>query len=40
MNWDGTTQHCVSFEVMRALGVKAVLTFDPHFREQGFAVSP
>ncbi len=31
---------CVSFEVMRALGVKAVFTFDPHFREQGFAVSP
>lgn len=31
---------CVSFEVMRALGVKAAFSFDPHFREQGFAVSP
>jgi uncharacterized protein len=27
---------CVSFEVMRTLGIKAVFTFDPHFREQGF----
>jgi predicted nucleic acid-binding protein len=31
---------CISFEVMRALGIKAVFTFDPHFREQGFSVYP
>ena len=27
---------CVSFEVIRTLGIKNVFTFDPHFREQGF----
>ena len=27
---------CVSFEVMRTLGVDAVLSFDKHFEEQGF----
>ncbi|MEW6546980.1 MAG: PIN domain-containing protein [Bacillota bacterium] len=31
---------CVSFEVMRDLGVKNVFTFDPHFREQGFTCMP
>ena len=31
---------CVSFEVMRALGVKKVFAFDAHFREQGFTVEP
>jgi uncharacterized protein len=31
---------CVSFEVMRALGMKSVFTFDNHFRERGFAVIP
>jgi predicted nucleic acid-binding protein len=29
---------CVSFEVMRTLGIKTVFTFDPHFREQGFSI--
>ncbi len=28
---------CVSFEIMRTLGVVAVLAFDSHFEEQGFA---
>lgn len=27
---------CVSFEIMRILGVKNAFTFDPHFKEQGF----
>ncbi len=31
---------CVSFEVMRTLGIKAVFTFDIHFREQGFSINP
>jgi len=31
---------CVSFQVMRALGVRAVFCFDDHFREQGFEVMP
>ena len=31
---------CVSFEVMRTLGIKAVFSFDPHFREQGFSINP
>jgi predicted nucleic acid-binding protein len=30
---------CVSFEVMRRLGVHECLAFDRHFGEQGFAVS-
>ena len=29
---------CVSFEVMRNLGIKKVFAFDPHFEEQGFEV--
>lgn len=31
---------CASFEVMRALGIKTVFAFDPHFTEQGFSVIP
>jgi predicted nucleic acid-binding protein len=31
---------CVSFEVMRDLGIKTAFTFDSHFREQGFDVTP
>lgn len=27
---------CVSFEAMRALGLKNVFAFDQHFKEQGF----
>ncbi len=27
---------CVSFEVMRALGIRHYLAYDEHFREQGF----
>mgnify|MGYP001605610279 CR=1 FL=1 len=27
---------CVSFEIMRNLGIKKVFAFDPHFEEQGF----
>lgn len=27
---------CISFEVMRRLGLKRVFAFDRHFREQGF----
>jgi predicted nucleic acid-binding protein len=29
---------CVSFEVMRNLGIKKVFAFDPHFEEQGFVI--
>jgi predicted nucleic acid-binding protein len=31
---------CVSFEVMRQLGIKTAFTFDPHFAEQGFRCIP
>jgi len=31
---------CVSFEVMRTLGIKKVFTFDSHFKEQGFHCVP
>jgi len=31
---------CTSFELMRTLEVKTIFAFDPHFREQGFAVIP
>jgi len=31
---------CVSFEVMRRLGIRRVLALDEHFREQGFEVVP
>lgn len=27
---------CISFDVMRRLGIKSVFVFDPHFKEQGF----
>jgi uncharacterized protein len=27
---------CVSFELMRRLGIRRVFCFDPHFAEQGF----
>jgi len=29
---------CVSFEIMRALGLKLVFAFDPHFSDQGFTL--
>jgi predicted nucleic acid-binding protein len=28
---------CISFEIMRTLGVEAALAFDKHFEKQGFA---
>jgi predicted nucleic acid-binding protein len=31
---------CVSFEIMRALGIKTVFAFDPHFAEQGYRCIP
>ncbi|MEI6809693.1 MAG: hypothetical protein WCN95_13310, partial [bacterium] len=31
---------CVSFEVMRRLGLRNVFAFDNHFAEQGFLVRP
>ncbi len=31
---------CASFEIMRALGIKTVFAFDPHFSEQGFKCIP
>jgi predicted nucleic acid-binding protein len=31
---------CVSFEVMRELGIKSAFAFDPHYREYGFTVIP
>jgi predicted nucleic acid-binding protein len=31
---------CVSFEMMRDLGIKTALTFDVHFKEQGFDIVP
>ena len=31
---------CVSFEIMRTLGIKTAFTFDPHFKEQGFTILP
>ncbi len=31
---------CVSFEVMRRLGIRRAFTLDGHFREQGFEVVP
>jgi uncharacterized protein len=31
---------CVSFEVMRELGIKTAIAFDPHYREYGFTVIP
>ena len=31
---------CVSFEIMRRLGIKTAFVFDPHFEEQGFECLP
>ncbi len=31
---------CVSFELMRNLGIKIAFTFDAHFKEQGFDTIP
>jgi uncharacterized protein len=31
---------CVSFEVMRASGIRTAFAFDPHFAEQGFDLIP
>ena len=31
---------CVSFELMRNLGIKIAFTFDAHFKEQGFNIIP
>jgi predicted nucleic acid-binding protein len=31
---------CVSFETMRARGIKIAFTFDSHFQEQGFTRTP
>lgn len=31
---------CISFDVMRRLGIKSVFVFDPHFKEQGFECIP
>ncbi len=31
---------CVSFEIMRSLGMKTAFAFDPHFKEQGFNTIP
>jgi len=31
---------CVSFAVMRQIGLDTVFTFDPHFSEQGFTLLP
>lgn len=31
---------CTSFEILRQMGLEAVFSFDPHFRQQGFTVIP
>lgn len=31
---------CVSFEIMRASGIKVAFAFDRHFADQGFSVIP
>jgi predicted nucleic acid-binding protein len=31
---------CVSFEMMRRLGIKTAFTYDRHFSEQGFECLP
>lgn len=28
---------CISFDIMRKLGIKKVFVYDPHFKEQGFS---
>jgi len=31
---------CVSFEIMRTLGIRNVFAFDAHFKQQGFLEAP
>lgn len=31
---------CISFEIMRNLGMKTIFTFDSNFEEQGFHCIP
>ena len=31
---------CISFQTMRARGVRTAFCFDAHFREQGFVIKP
>ena len=31
---------CVSFEIMRNLGIETAFSFDPHFKQQGFKSIP
>lgn len=31
---------CISFEIMRTLGIKTAFTFDVHFKEAGFQAIP
>jgi predicted nucleic acid-binding protein len=31
---------CISFEIMRSLGIKTAFTFDAHFKEAGFQAIP
>ena len=31
---------CVSFDIMRRLGIREAFTFDKHFKEQGFQCLP
>jgi predicted nucleic acid-binding protein len=31
---------CISFEIMRQVRLEKAFTFDPHFSEQGFIVTP
>ena len=38
--WDLSLVDCTSFEMIRQKGMDCAFTFDPHFREQGFAVIP
>ena len=47
--WDYLVRHpdkrysptdCISFEVMRQLGLRQALTFDQHFAQAGFEITP
>ena len=31
---------CISFEIMRTLGIRDAFTLDPHFKEQSFRTTP
>jgi predicted nucleic acid-binding protein len=31
---------CISFEIMRSLGIKTAFAFDAHFKEAGFQTTP